>query len=428
MPDLFKDTLTLQDAVKITGPRAFHLMLKPAGSLCNLDCNYCYYLDKADIYGGREPRMSPEMLETVIRKYIEANDVPEVQFNWHGGEPTLLGLDFYRRAVELEKKYAGDKQVFNTIQTNGTLIDADWARFLRENDFLVGVSIDGPRDIHDRYRKDKGARPTFDKVIEGIRILNGEGVRFNTMSTVNNASRGRGLEVYQFLKSLGGFYQQYMPVVEHVKYPLGPKGEPNRKARPYIVAPETPGAQLAPWSVDSLAFGKFMTDIFDYWVCNDVGQCFVGLFDATLANWCGVKPGSCVFGQTCGENAIIEHNGDIYPCDHFVYPDRLLGNIAQSDIATLMDSEKMLRFGIDKRNSLPHKCRACKWLFACNGECPKHRFNLSEKGETGLNALCEGYTHYFSHVAPYMDKMRELLLSRLAPATIIPWARMRLHR
>lgn len=428
MPDLFKDTLTLLDAVKITGPRAFHLMLKPAGSLCNLDCNYCYYLDKADIYGGREPRMSPEMLETVIRKYIEANDVPEVQFNWHGGEPTLLGLDFYRRAVELEKKYAGDKQVFNTIQTNGTLIDADWARFLRENDFLVGVSIDGPRDIHDRYRKDKGARPTFDKVIEGIRILNGEGVRFNTMSTVNNASRGRGLEVYQFLKSLGGFYQQYMPVVEHVKYPLGPKGEPNRKVRPYIVAPETSGAQLAPWSVDSLSFGKFMTDIFDYWVCNDVGQCFVGLFDATLANWCGVKPGSCVFGQTCGENAIIEHNGDIYPCDHFVYPDRLLGNIAQSDIATLMDSEKMLRFGIDKRNSLPHKCRACKWLFACNGECPKHRFNLSEKGETGLNALCEGYTHYFSHVAPYMDKMRELLLSRLAPATIIPWARMRLHR
>ena len=230
MPDLFKDTLTLQDAVKITGPRAFHLMLKPAGSLCNLDCNYCYYLDKAEIYGGREPRMSPEMLETVIRKYIEANDVPEVQFNWHGGEPTLLGLDFYRRAVELEKKYAGDKQVFNTIQTNGTLIDADWARFLRENDFLVGVSIDGPRDIHDRYRKDKGARPTFDKVIEGIRILNGEGVRFNTMSTVNNASRGRGLEVYQFLKSLGGLYQQYMPVVEHVKYPLGPKGEQNRKA------------------------------------------------------------------------------------------------------------------------------------------------------------------------------------------------------
>ena len=428
MPDLFKDTLTLQDAVKITGPRAFHLMLKPAGSLCNLDCNYCYYLDKAEIYGGREPRMSPEMLETVIRKYIEANDVPEVQFNWHGGEPTLLGLDFYRKAVELEKKYAGDKQVFNTLQTNGTLLDAEWARFLRENDFLVGVSIDGPRDIHDRYRKDKGARPTFDKVIEGIRILSGEGVRFNTMSTVNHASRGRGLEVYQFLKSLGGLYQQYMPVVEHVKYPLGPKGEPNRKARPYIVAPETPGAQLAPWSVDSLAFGKFMTDIFDYWVCNDVGQCFVGLFDATLACWCGVKPGTCVFGQTCGENAIIEHNGDIYPCDHFVYPDRLLGNIAQSDIATLMDSEKMLRFGIDKRNSLPHKCRACKWLFACNGECPKHRFNLSEKGETGLNALCEGYTHYFSHVAPYMDKMRELLLSRLAPATIIPWARMRLHR
>lgn len=428
MPDRFKNTMTLQDAVRITGPMAFNIMLKPIGSLCNLDCNYCYYLDKAEIYGGREPRMSEDMLETVVREYIKANDVPQVSFNWHGGEPLVLGLDFYRKALEFEKKYAEGKAVTNTLQTNGTLITREWAEFFKENNFLIGISLDGPEDIHDRYRRDKGGNPTFSRVMRGLEILREMGVEFNTMSTVNKASEGRGLEVYQFLKSVGSHYMQFMPVVEHVKYPLDAKGKPVKSGRPYIVDPQTPGAQIAKWSVGELAFGRFLCDIFDYWVCNDVGEYYVNHFDAALANWCGVQPGTCVFGQTCGGNAVIEHNGDLYPCDHFVYTNRLLGNIKDKSIREMMESPEMVRFGIDKRAGLPSQCRRCQFLFACNGECPKHRFNLTEKGETGLNALCGGYRMFYSHVAPYMDRMRELLSHQMAPAGVMPWARMKAGR
>ena len=408
----FQNQLLLEDAVRITGPAAFNVMLKPAGSLCNLGCAYCYYLDKADIYGGREPRMSEAMLETVIREYIAANDVPEVTFNWHGGEPLVLGLDFYRKAMDLEKKYSDGKTVFNTLQTNGTLLTPEWADFLRDNRFLVGISIDGPRDIHDKYRKDKGGAPTFDKVLRGVALLRDHGVEFNTMSTVNKVSEGRGLEVYRFLQSIGSRYMQFMPVVEHVK---------GRR----IVSPATEGAKLAPWSVSSLGFGKFMCEIFDYWVRNDVGRTFVGLFDATLANGCGVRPGTCAYDRTCGGNAVIEHNGDLYPCDHFVYPEYRLGNICETPIRTMMESPRQVKFGIDKRNSLPAKCFRCKYLHLCNGECPKHRFNRTESGETGLSALCEGYYRFYDHTAPYMEKMRELLLQELPPAYVIPWARMR---
>ena len=415
--------ITLREAQKISGPRAFHLMVKPVGSLCNLNCSYCYYLDKSEIYGGKEPVMSLEMLETVVREYMAANEVSEVQFNWHGGEPLLAGIDFYRKAVELEKKYAGGKTVLNTIQTNGTLISPEWARFLKENDFLVGISIDGPSDVHDRYRSDRGGRPTFERVLHGLECLAAEGVPFNTMTTVNHCSEGRGLEVYQFLKSLGSRYMQFMPVVEHVKYPLNASGKPMKSARPYIVEPSEEGAVISPWSVDSLAFGKFMTEIFDYWVRNDVGKCFVGLFDATLSCWLGLTPGICVYGQMCADNAVIEHNGDVYPCDHFVYPGCRLGNIVSENIAQMMDSEAMTRFGFSKRTSLPRECRVCKWNFACGGECPKHRFSRTEKGNTGLNALCEGYKYFFSHSSPYMERMRDLVLSDLAPALVIPWAR-----
>ena len=417
--------MTLDDARRITGPRAFNIMLKPAGSLCNLDCNYCYYLDKASIYGGRVSRMTMDMLETVIREYIAANDVPEVQFNWHGGEPLVLGLDFYRKAVELEKKYADGKKIHNTLQTNGTLMTQEWADFLCANDFLVGISIDGPKEIHDRYRKDKGGFPTFDRVMRGLEILRRTGVEFNTMSTVNKASEGRGLEVYQFLKYIGSRYMQFMPVVEHVKYPSDVNGRPDRHARPYIVDPAEPDATLARWSVGDVGYGRFLCDIFDYWIRNDVGTCFVNIFDAALAGWCGVTPGICAFAQTCGDNSVIEHNGDLYPCDHFVYTDRLLGNISEKSIVEMMDSPERIRFGIDKRNSLPRHCRRCEYLRICNGECPKHRFNATESGETGLNALCGGYKMFFSHVAPYMEKMKELLLAGKFPAWVIPWARMK---
>ena len=320
----FEKTLTLGDAVRLSGPMAFNIMIKPAGSLCNLDCKYCYYLDKAEIYGGREPRMTEEMLEKVVYEYINANEVPEVTFNWHGGEPLVLGLDFYRKALEYERKHAGGKVVHNTIQTNGTLLNREWARFFHDNGFLVGISLDGPKDIHDRYRRDKGGLPTFDRVMSGLNILKGEGVEFNTMSTVNHACEGRGLETYLFLKEVGSGFMQFMPVVEHVKYPLNGAGKPDRKKRPFIVDPKTDGAVIAPWSVSDIGFGCFLCDIFDYWVRNDVGRCFVTNFDATLANWVGEMPGTCTFAQTCGGNSVIEHNGDLYPCDHFVYKDYLL--------------------------------------------------------------------------------------------------------
>lgn len=399
MRDSFDKTLTLNDAVRLGGPVSFNIMLKPAGSLCNLNCKYCYYLDKADIYGGREPVMSEAMLETLVREYIAANDVPEVTFNWHGGEPLILGMDFYRKAVALEEKYADGKKIHNTIQTNGVLLNGEWADFFRQNGFLVGVSIDGPKEIHDRYRKDKGGAPTFDRVMRGIELLREADVEFNTMSTVNKASEGHGAEVYRFLKTLGTRYFQFMPVVEHVK-----DGR--------IVDPSEEGARIAPWSVSDVGFGRFLCDIFDEWYHGDVGRYFVGQFDAALACWCGVPPGICVFSETCGGSSVIEHNGDLYPCDHFVYPKYRLGNISETPIREMMASDAQVRFGINKRNTLPSACRKCEWFFACHGECPKHRFNRTEKGETGLNALCYGYKTYFSHISPYMDFMKKMLLRK----------------
>ena len=407
-------SIPLEEAARLSGPMAFNIMLKPAGSLCNLDCAYCYYLDKSALYGGREPRMSMDTLEGVTRAYIEANDVPEVQFVWHGGEPLVLGIDFYRRALELQEKYAAGKKINNTIQTNGVLLDAAWADFFRHHHFLVGISIDGPREIHDKYRKEKGGSPSFDKVMRGIEYLRTAGVEFNTMSTVNKASEGKGLEVFRFLKSIGSRYMQFMPVVEHVK------GESAR-----IVDPSEDGAEIAPWSVSALGFGGFLCDIFDEWVRNDVSRVFVGQFDAALASWCGVQPGICVFAETCGGNSVIEHNGDLYPCDHFVYQKYKLGNIAEKSIRTMMSSDEQVRFGIDKLNRLPSKCRKCQWQFTCHGECPKHRFNRTERGETGLNALCEGYRMFFSHAAPYMDYMKRMLSQGIPAAAVIPWARLR---
>ena len=411
----FKDTISLEEAVhQSQGPLAFNLMIKPAGSLCNLDCHYCYYLDKAEIYQGRQPKMSLEMLETLTRQYIEANDVPEVTFNWHGGEPLVMGLDFYRKAMEFQHKYCGDKKIHNTLQTNGTLITREWAEFFKQHNFLVGISIDGPADIHDKFRKDKGGQPTFDKVMRGLTILRPAGVDFNTMSTINKASEGRGLEVYQFLKSVGSRYMQFMPVVEHVKYPQAADGKILKKARPYIVDPNDPGAQLARWSVSSQGFGKFMCDIFDYWVGHDIGRCFVNLFDATLAGHCGAQPGSCAYAATCGGNTVVEHNGDVYPCDHFVYSKYLIGNVMDTPLREMATSQKQRQFGLEKRNALPSKCFACKWGHLCHGECPKHRFNRTENGDTGLSALCGGYSMFYEHTFPYMLKMKEYILSQSA--------------
>ena len=402
----FKNTMTLEDAQRLVGPLSFNLMIKPAGSSCNLGCSYCYYLDKADIYGRKEPVMSEAMLKLVIRSYMETCQTPEVVFNWHGGEPLILGKEFFRKVIVFEREFGEGRKILNTVQTNGTLLDEEWAGLLAEGGFLTGISIDGPAHIHDRYRMDRKGSPTFDKVIAGIEYLKKGGAEFNTMSTINRASEGQGKEVYSFLKEIGSRYMQFMPVVEHI-------------LNGRIVPPQTSGASLAEWSVSDTGFGQFMCDIFDEWIRQDVGNYFVGHFDATLARWCGVQPGTCAYAETCGGNAVIEHNGDVYMCDHFVYPEYRLGNIQDKSLREMLTSEQMIRFGISKRNGLPHKCQRCKWLPLCNGECPKHRFSMAENDLPGLNALCRGYERLYSHTAPYMLRMRQLIIEKRPPADIM---------
>ena len=373
-------------------------MFKPIGSVCNLGCSYCYYLDKGRLY-GKQSSLPLDLLEKVIKEYIEINDNDQIVFDWHGGEPLLLGLDYFKKIVELQRKYRGNKHIYNTIQTNATLLDSEFAVFFKENNFLVGVSVDGPQDIHDKFRKDKGENPTFMKVMQAVELLHRYAVDFNTLTTISKAGEGRGLEVYRFMKGIGSHYMQFMPVLEYVN--------PINKV---IVSPDDENSTLAEWSVAPIEYAKYMCDIFDYWVKNDVGTYFVNLFDSTLANYCGVNPGTCVYSETCGANAVMEHNGDIYPCDHFVYPQYKLGNVRNSSLEEIVSSKKNTEFGIDKRNMLPAQCLRCKYYFACHGECPKHRFVKTKRDERGLNSLCEGLYHFFSHVDPYMRKMMKLVL------------------
>lgn len=413
-----RDIFTFQDAVKQTAPTAFSTMLKPAGSTCNLDCHYCYYLDKAIQYGGKQAVMSDELLELYVKQYIEANDVPQVTFCWHGGEPLLLGIEFYRKAMRWQKKYANGKQIDNTLQTNAILINSEWCEFFAENNFLMGISIDGPKDIHDNFRLTKSNKPTFDTVMEAIKMLKAHNVEFNTLSVVNSLSEGRGAEIYHFFKQLGSKYMQFLPAVEHVI-------DKDGFHRPLIVSPETEGARIAEWSVSSKGYGQFLIDIFDQWIVADVGQYYVQMFDASLAQWCGVQPGVCSMGETCGDALVVEHNGDVYSCDHFVYPEYKLGNITEKPLINIYKSRAREQFGLNKRNTLPNECMRCNYYFACRGECPKHRFDV---GKDGLrrNSLCDGLKMYFKHVEPYMNQMKWLLEQRQSPAFVIPWARQRM--
>ncbi|MCI0523339.1 MAG: anaerobic sulfatase-maturation protein [Bacteroidales bacterium] len=415
-----KNYITFHDAIKSGAPAAFASMVKPLGSACNLNCSYCYYLDKAPtIYENRQPLMPLNVLEEYIRQYIVANEVPEVTFVWHGGEPLMAGIEYYKKAIEFQRKYASGKAIINSLQTNGLLMNSDWARFFHNNKFLIGLSVDGPRDIHDAYRVNKAGRPSFDKVMAAVSLMKQYGVEYNTLSVVTNLSEGRGAEVYRFLKSIGSRFMQFLPVVEHII-----PGDDNR--RPVIAKPGTEGSGMAPWSVSAPGYGRFMTDIFDEWVVRDVGEYFVQAFDMTLAQWVGAKPGLCIYSETCGDALVVEHNGDVYSCDHFVYPEYKLGNILETDLSLLYQSPKQFEFGVNKRNTLPRYCMRCKYYFACRGECPKHRFMKTETGEPGLNALCEGFKHYYQHVEPYMEYMAMLLAQKRAPALVMQWARERI--
>ena len=395
-----KTTLHLGDVAKMRRTPAFGTMVKPIGSACNLDCCYCYYRDKGEIYGGTMPRMSDELLETYIKQYIEGVSQDNVTFCWHGGEPLLAGLPFFRKAMELQAKYAGGKIIENTLQTNGLLLNEEWCSLFRDNNFLVGLSLDGPEDIHDAFRKDCGGFPTFAKVMKAAEMMNRCGVEFNILSTVNARSEGRGVEVYKFLSGINP-YLQFLPVVEYVKMREG--------KRPLIVSPDDETAVPAPWSVTAKGYGQFMCDVFDEWVKFDVGSRFVQLFDVTLANWCGVPPSLCAFAEVCGDGLVVEHNGDVYSCDHFVYPEYRLGNIMDSDLVTMYRSSEQQTFGRDKRDALPMECKRCNYYFLCHGECPKHRFEYAKNGEPYMNVLCEGYKMFFRHTDPYMRRMKTLI-------------------
>jgi uncharacterized protein len=411
---------SVQIAESHNRPAGLHVMAKPTGPICNLDCTYCFYLEKENLYPRTSDwRMSDEVLEAFIRQYIEAQAVPVVSFAWQGGEPTLLGVEYFRRVVELQKKHAGGKKIENAFQTNGILIGDEWGEFFAENHFLVGLSIDGPAELHDRYRVDKGGEPTFDKVMRGLGYLTKHGVEFNTLTVVQRRNSYRPLEVYRFLKGIGSRFMQFIPIVERIATTPGPNGL-------VLIGPSAEvSAKVSAWSVEPLGYGRFLNAIFDEWVRCDVGKYFVQLFDVALGSWLGTESALCVFRETCGSAMALEHNGDLYSCDHYVYAENKLGNIMQTPLSVLAHLPQQQQFGQDKRETLPRYCRQCEVRFACNGECPKHRFLQTPDGEEGLNYLCQGYKLFFNHVAPYMSFMAEELRRQRPPANVMAWAAQR---
>ena len=382
-----------------------YVMLKPVGSRCNLNCRYCYYLEKGRLYPNQEP-LSEELLETFIQQYLEAQTMPEVLFTWHGGEPLLQPLSFYRKALALQQKYARGRQIDNCLQTNGTLLTDEWCEFLRENRFLVGISIDGPQPFHDAYRC-----RSFEKVMRGVRLLQKHHVEWNAMATVNHLNADHPAEFYRFFKVIGCQYLQFTPVIERVSQRDGSFVTP--------LADVTKEPSLCDTSVTPEQWGSFLCGVYDEWVKEDIGRIFVQLFDATLANWAGEPPGICSMSPTCGRAAAMEANGDVYSCDHFVFSEYRLGNIRQQSLTEMLYGERQQQFGRDKSASLPRQCRECRFLFACHGECPKNRFLKDKYGEPGLNYLCKGYLQFFAHVASDMDFMKAELDAGRSPANLM---------
>jgi uncharacterized protein len=389
-------------------PESFHVLAKPTGAICNLNCSYCFFLAKEELYPGSDFRMNDRLLYEYLRQLLEAHRGPDVTVAWQGGEPTLMGLEFFKRSVAHVGTLARpDQHVVHTIQTNGTLIDDDWAEFLAEQDVLVGISIDGPRDIHDAYRVDKGGKPTFDRVVRGLNRLKAHGVRWNVLTTVHRANEERGLDVYRFLRDeLSADYLQFIPIVERPS----PGGVP--------VGSDVTGRSTSPGG-----YGRFLVAAFDEWVRHDVGNVFVQMFDSTLASFLDVPGSLCVHSETCGTALALEHNGDLYSCDHFVEPDHLLGNIAERHLLDLVASPQQQAFGNAKRDTLPAYCRRCDVRFACHGGCPKDRFTMTPDGEPGLHYLCPSYQLFFRHVDRPMRVMAAALRSGRGADEVMAWSR-----
>ena len=391
--------------------RPLYVMLKPAGARCNLRCRYCYYLEKDHLYGSNDAHfMSERLLEKFIADYMQAQTTPEVLFTWHGGEALLRPIAFYQRALQLQRRYARGRQVVNSIQTNGTLLTPEWCEFLRENGFLVGISIDGPRDVHDAYRRTSADGPSFDRVMQGLQLLKDHHVEWNALAVVNNLNVEQPREFYRFFKDIGCQYLQFAPIVERIV---------SRDDGLTLAPGMQEGGRLTSHSITPSQWGRFLCDLFDEWVVADVGSIFVQIFDATLANWVGVTPGICSLSAHCGHAAVMEHNGDVFSCDHFVYPEYRLGNLNEKTITEMVYSPQQQRFAQMKTAMLPRQCRECPFLFACHGECPKNRFLRDKYGNAGLNYLCEGYRQFFSHVTPHMNFMRRELQAGRPPANIM---------
>ena len=397
--------------------KPMYIMLKPVGAKCNLDCDYCYYLEKENLYEKKNPVMSEDLLEKFIKQYIESQTMPEIMFTWHGGETLMRPLSFYKRAIELQKQYGRGRHIDNSIQTNGTLLNDEWCKFFKENNFLVGISIDGPKEFHDEYRRDKMGRPSFHRVMRGIELLKKHEVEFNCLAVVNDYNVDYPIEFYNFFKEIGCQYIQFTPIVERIR-----KDNTISLLKLATARQRADEVDLAPYTVPADKWGNFLCAVFDEWVKEDVGKIFIQIFDSTLANWVGEQPGVCTMAKTCGHAGAMEFNGDVYSCDHFVFPEYRLGNINKKTLTSMMYSNEQLKFGNDKFDSLPQQCRECDFLFACYGECPKNRFIKDKYGNDGLNYLCQGYYQFFSHVAPYMDFMKKELQAQRPPANVMQWA------
>lgn len=392
--------------------KPLYVMLKPAGAHCNLACKYCYYLEKNKLYPTAQRHlMSDEMLEQFTREYIEAQTMNQVLFTWHGGEPLLRSIDFYRKALSLQQKYAGGRRIDNVIQTNGTLLTDEWCEFFAQNHWLVGISIDGPQPYHDHYRLTAAGKPSWQKVMQGIKLLKKHGVEWNAMAVVNAYNVNHPLKFYRFFKENGCQFLQFTPIVERLT-----RHEDGRTLASLADKDEIP---LSEASVAPEQWGYFLCAIFDEWVRKDVGKIFVEIFDCTLANWMGVSPGICAYSKECGHAGVMEHNGDVYSCDHFVFPEYKLGNIRDHSLIDMLYGEQQQEFSRLKHSSLPRQCKECDMELACHGECPKNRFMKDKYGDSGLNYLCLGYYHYYQHVAPYMDYMKQELMSQRPPSNIM---------
>ena len=392
--------------------KPLYVMLKPAGAHCNLACKYCYYLEKNKLYPTAQRHlMSDEMLEQFTREYIEAQTMSQVLFTWHGGEPLLRSIDFYRKALSLQQKYAGGRRIDNVIQTNGTLLTDEWCEFFAQNHWLVGISIDGPQPYHDHYRLTAAGKPSWKKVMQGIKLLKKHGVEWNAMAVVNAYNANHPLEFYRFFKENGCQFLQFTPIVERLT-----RHEDGRTLASLADKNEIP---LSEASVAPEQWGYFLCAIFDEWVRKDVGKIFVEIFDCTLANWMGISPGICAYSKECGHAGVMEHNGDVYSCDHFVFPEYKLGNIRDHSLIYMLYGEQQQEFSRLKHSSLPRQCKECDMEFACHGECPKNRFMKDKYGDSGLNYLCPGYYHYYQHVAPYMDYMKQELMAQRPPSNIM---------